>query len=116
MERLMTDTAVNDETTIITAEQFAREMDEQAADREFQLRGQEANNRHGRLLALIWAPVVAAIILGFIFLLGFVVHQISTEHGKRVTVWCYADPNRNDATSSFTGSPSDVRGLCPDAR
>jgi hypothetical protein len=109
-------TTPTDEMTIKTAEEFAREQDDRAATRDLQLRRAEADARHGRVLALIWAPAVTLIILGLFAVIGFVVHQVSTEHGKQVHVWCFADPNVDTATSEFTGSPSNVKGLCPDAR
>lgn len=75
------------------------------------IRKREADQKHTRTLACIWAPVVLSLIAGIVFMACYIVH----EHSARVTVWCYADPNADRATSSFSGSPSDVKGLCPDA-
>lgn len=117
-------TTDTDAATIQTAEEFARELEVTTRRRAHALQQQELNNQHGRALALIWAPVVALIILGFAALLAFIVHAVTTEHTReheldhlhKVTVWCYADSNVDSATSSYTGSPADVRGICPDAR
>lgn len=59
--------------------------------------------------------VVAIIIASVLSLIGFIVNKISDEHARQVRVWCYADPNRDDSTSEFMGSPDNVKGLCPDA-
>lgn len=75
------------------------------------IRKREADQKHTRTLACIWAPVVLALIAGIIFMACYIVH----EHQQRVTAWCYADPHRNSATSSFEGSADHVKGLCPDA-
>lgn len=109
----------NDAATIKTAEDFAREQREKAAQREYALRQQELRERTSRVLAMVWGPAVTLIALGLFVWIGYIVHQVSTEHvhehDNNVTVWCYADPNTNSATSEFTGPVAKVKGICPDA-
>lgn len=111
-----------DTEVIQTADQFARET-----EREQRLRWREAQDQHGLALARVWAPIVAVVVLGLCALIAFLVFQVTSEHarvsvehekqtGDKVTVWCYADPNSDRGTSTFTGSRQNVIGVCPDSR
>lgn len=99
----------DDAATIATAEQFARDL-------------KQPDGRIAVALAAIWA-VVAIAVMAWV---AFLVWQVTSQHTERernrdelkarqVTVWCYADPNSDRATSSFTGSADEVKGRCPDA-
>jgi hypothetical protein len=77
--------------------------------------------RHARL---VWAPVVALVLLSALALIAFgiwvrsdrLLQQDVLENQHKVSVWCYADPNSNEATSEVYGLPEDVRDYCPDAK
>lgn len=109
----------------LTAEEFARERVRVAERRAHELRCAESERRHSRTLSRLATAATTVVLLGVLALVGFIVHQISSEHAdehtidqlhRPVTVWCYADPNSSRATSSFTGARADVVGVCPDAR
>lgn len=105
---------------IVTAEMFALEVDERDRQGERALRSQQASQAHSRTLAIVWAPAVTLMLLGFFGMLALICYQITTEHADehrhQISVWCYADPNTQDATSQATGSPADLTNFCPDHR
>lgn len=113
----------NDEATIKTAEEFGREQEAKAARRAHELRLQVERERTSRVMAIVWGPVVLLLLLGGAALIAFIVHSVTAEHTReaeldklhKISVWCYADPNADGATSYVEGAPDDVRDYCPDA-
>lgn len=119
----MTETTTLD--PIQTAEEFARERAVAADKRRHAAAMAAIERRHDRAVTRVSAAATVVVLLGVLALVGFIVHQISSEHAdehtidqlhRPVTVWCYADPNSDRATSQFSGSRADVVGVCPDAR
>lgn len=113
----MSETTVPD--PVATSTEFATEIDD---DRWHKQRMAEI----GRTVTLGTGALTVLAILGVAAMVCYLTFTVVHEHTQRdrdandlksrtVTVWCYADPNRNDATSQFTGSRDQVRGLCPDA-
>lgn len=114
---------------IATAEEFARSQEAEAAKRahrlqvaEVEIRAKQVQGRVTMILSAVWGVVILGVAAG----IAFLVWQVTSQHTQRdrdrnelkarqVTVWCYADPNTDRATSSFTGSASEVKGRCPDA-
>lgn len=103
-----------------TAQAFHDDDGDGYGTTELELRERQSDQAHGRVLARIWAPVVAVVLLAVLALFAFIVYAMTSEHAQehrhQVHVWCYADPNNADATSEFVGSPDDVLGKCPDGR
>lgn len=111
---------------IETAEEFARRCHLRDRKRDHQLRWERERLTHDARSQRIWATVVAAIFLGALALIAFIVYAVTTEHARekeaqiksnagKVYVWCYADPNTDGASSEVYGYPDDVRDYCPDA-
>jgi len=96
----------------------ARERDDLEAER--YAVSQRASQAHYQKLARVWAPVVAVLIICFFGMFAaisyFITSEHADEHRHQISVWCYADPNTQDATSQATGSPADLARFCPDNR
>lgn len=60
----------------------------------------------------VWATVLLGALLGFFFLIGFVVHTISGEHSGRVDVYCDTDSTNDEWERVYHGQPQDVLGAC----
>lgn len=55
---------------MISYEEFARQQEQREQEYAHKRRCQIEENRHARTLAVIWAPVVALVLLSFLAFLG----------------------------------------------
>ncbi len=84
----------------------------EALDREYKLRRQDRERAHGRAIARIWAPIVCLVAVSLLTLIGFVVHQISTEHAGQIHVYCDDDQHNDQWEREYVGSPANVTDAC----
>lgn len=109
----------NDTATIQTAQEFAADDDKARWHKE-----RMAEIKRAETLGV--GAITTTAILGVAALIAYLTFTVMSQHtqrnhdrlvreGRNVTVWCYADPNSDRGTSTITGTPSQVRGFCPDA-